>query len=132
MLARKYDNAAWELQPQREQIEHERQERQLQKQARKEAAVERLYQHMRQYTFWLSGAILAIYFASIALSALIVSESSALVALQRQENTLIKQTNELRIEVEQLKGPERIIGLAEQQLGLQVARSNIYVKAAEK
>ena len=34
--------------------------------------------------------------------------------------------------MEQLKGPERIIGLAEQHLGMSVARNNIYVKALGK
>ena len=34
--------------------------------------------------------------------------------------------------MEQLKGPERIIGLAEQHLGMSVARNNIYVKALDK
>lgn len=37
--------------------------------------------------------------------------------------------SEERIVVEQLKGPERITSIAEKQLGMQVARNNIYVKA---
>ncbi len=129
MLARKYDTAAWEIQPQREQIEQDYQER---RKARKQAAKEKLYKSVRTYTIAIATTVIGFYFVSLFLSAVIVSQSSALVALQRQENALIKQNNELRIEVEQLKGPERIIGLAEQQLGLRVARSNIYVKAAEK
>ena len=57
---------------------------------------------------------------------------SELVSLRKQESALINKNNELRIEVEQLKGPERIIGLAEQHLGMSVARNNIYVKALEQ
>ena len=58
-----------------------------------------------------------------------VQYGNELVSLQQQEAQLITKNNELKIEVEQLKGPERIIGLAEQYLGMSVARSNIYVKA---
>ena len=57
---------------------------------------------------------------------------SELVSLRKQESALINKNNELKIEVEQLKGPERIIGLAEQHLGMSVARNNIYVKALEQ
>ena len=39
------------------------------------------------------------------------------------------ENSEERIVVEQLKGPERITYIAENQLGMQVARNNIYVKA---
>jgi cell division protein FtsL len=42
------------------------------------------------------------------------------------------KNNELRIQVEELKGPERITSIAEKKLGMSVARSNIYVKAAAK
>ena len=41
----------------------------------------------------------------------------------------LTDNNELKIEVEQLKGPGRIIRFAEKELGMSVARSNIYVKA---
>ena len=54
-----------------------------------------------------------------------------LLQLERQEQQLIAKNNELKIEVEQLKGPERIIGLAQQRLGMNVARSNIYVKSGQ-
>ena len=54
-----------------------------------------------------------------------------LIAMRQEETMLINKNSELKIEVEQLKGPERIIGLAEQNLGMQVARNNIYVKAVD-
>ena len=48
--------------------------------------------------------------------------------LQRQETQLLAKNAELKIEVDGLKGPERITSIAEKQLGMSVARRNIYVK----
>jgi septum formation initiator len=42
---------------------------------------------------------------------------------------LLLKNSEIKIEVEQLKGPERVTSIAEKQLGMTVARNNIYVKA---
>ena len=61
-----------------------------------------------------------------------VTYGSQWVGMRKLETQLINKNNELKIEVEQLKGPERIIGLAEQHLGMSVARNNIYVKALGK
>ena len=61
----------------------------------------------------------------------VVLSGQQLLQLERQEQQLIAKNNELKIEVEQLKGPERIIGLAQQRLGMNVARSNIYVKSGQ-
>ena len=77
-------------------------------------------------------AVLATYLLSVVRTEAMVTYGSELVSLRKQESTLINKNNELRIEVEQLKGPERIIGLAEQHLGMSVARNNIYVKALEQ
>ena len=77
-------------------------------------------------------AVLATYLLSVVRSEAMVTYGSELVSLRKQETLLINKNNELRIEVEQLKGPERIIGLAEQHLGMSVARNNIYVKALEQ
>ncbi|MGI6263358.1 MAG: cell division protein FtsL [Succiniclasticum sp.] len=49
-------------------------------------------------------------------------------SLQRQESQLTAKNAELKIEVDGLKGPERITSIAEKQLGMSVARRNIYVK----
>ena len=76
--------------------------------------------------------ILATYLLSVVRSEAMVNYGSQLVSLRKQETQLINKNNELKIEVEQLKGPERIIGLAEQHLGMSVARSNIYVQALDK
>lgn len=48
--------------------------------------------------------------------------------LQRQETQLLAKNAEHKIEVDGLKGPERITSIAEKQLGMSVARRNIYVK----
>ena len=59
-------------------------------------------------------------------------EQPELIRLQTQEARLIAKNSELKIEVDQLKGPERITSIAEKKLGMQVARSNIYVKAVKQ
>ena len=113
MLARKYDNYAWQEQP-AEQYE-------VQQPARRRVLRNRILK-----AFLL---IMAAYFIVVLRSNAMVQYGNELVSLQQQEAQLISKNNELKIEVEQLKGPERIIGLAEQYLGMSVARSNIYVKA---
>lgn len=116
MLARKYDNYAWQEQP-AEQYE-------VQQPARRK--VHRVLRNRILKAFLL---IMAAYFIVVLRSNAMVQYGNELVSLQQQETQLITKNNELKIEVEQLKGPDRIIGLAEQYLGMSVARSNIYVKA---
>ena len=118
MLARKYDNYAW----QQQQVGQEQQPR-------------RAPRHQGDNRVALGRAILtavivlATYMLVVWRSEAVVLSGQQLLQLERQEQQLIAKNNELKIEVEQLKGPERIIGLAEQYLGMSVARSNIYVKA---
>lgn len=69
------------------------------------------------------------YAATVMRSASLAAYNSELVSLRRAETQLINKNNELKIEVEQLKGPDRIIGFAEHKLGMNVARSNIYLKS---
>ena len=106
MLARKYDEYAWELEEQQENT-------------------------VRQtaYVKMVAGILLATYFACVVRSECLISKSNELVALKQQEAALMLENSEERIVVEQLKGPERITSIAEKQLGMQVARNNIYVKA---
>lgn len=123
MLARKYDNYAWE-------VEHEEQV-QVQEPIRRadQRAVDDPYRVARHRAFCVVAVVLAVYFISVVRSEAMVQHGNTLVSLRHQESMLINKNNELKIEVEQLKGPERIIGLAEQNLGMSVARSNIYVNA---
>lgn len=120
MLARKYDNYAW----QQQQVEQEQQPR-------------RAPRHQGDNRVALGRAILtavivlATYMFVVWRSEAVVLSGQQLLQLERQEQQLIAKNNELKIEVEQLKGPERIIGLAQQRLGMNVARSNIYVKSGQ-
>ncbi len=119
MLARKYDNYAWQ---EREELQ------QPERRQRRKPDTRRV---LRNRIFLVALTVLAAYLVTVVRSEYMVQNGSQLVSLQKQEAQLISQNNELRIEVEQLKGPERIIGLAEQRLGMSVARSNIYLKAAQ-
>ena len=119
MLARKYDSYAWEEQ-QHEEVQQPRQQKKVNTDP---------YRQLRNRFMIFAVAILATYLLSVVRSEAMVHYGSQLVSLRKLETQLINKNNELKIEVEQLKGPERIIGLAEQHLGMSVARSNIYVKA---
>ncbi len=121
MLARKYDNYAWQRQ-----AEAEKQQPAPRKLPRQEG-----YKVLRNRLFMMLAAVLLTYLIVVLRSESMVVYGNQLVQLQKQEAQLISKNNELKIEVEQLKGPERIIGLAEQRLGMSVARSNIYVKSAQ-
>ena len=110
MLARKYDNYAWE------EIEYERPVERV----RKVRKVD--YKLVRRRAAVLVLLVMVAYFAAVA-------RSESLVALKQQEATLLLKNSEIKIEVEQLKGPERVTSIAEKQLGMTVARNNIYVKA---
>ena len=119
MLARKYDNYAWEEREYQE-VEQPRQQKQIDTDP---------YRRLRNRFMIFAVAVLATYLLSVVRSEAMVTHGSHLVSLRKQESMLINKNNELKIEVEQLKGPERIIGLAEQNLGMSVARNNIYVQS---
>lgn len=120
MLARKYDNYAWQ-QPQRE----EEPKRRLAPRPQKNSHV------ALGRAIIVAVLLLSSYMAFVWRSEAVIEGGRQLIEMEQQEQQLIAKNNELKIEVEQLKGPERIIGLAEQQLGMSVARSNIYVKSAK-
>lgn len=123
MLARKYEDYAWEEQAYQE-VQTYQEQPAPQRQVNRDP-----YRRLRNRVIIFSVVVLATYFISVMRSATMVNYGSQLVQLRKQETQLVNKNNELKIEVEQLKGPERIIGLAEQHLGMSVARSNIYVKA---
>ena len=74
------------------------------------------------------AVLLSTYLYSVWRSADQVRFGNDIIALQTQELQMINKNNELKIEVEKLKGPGRIIRFEEKELGMSVARSNIYVK----
>ncbi len=118
MLARKLEAATWE--EQQSTIEEVR----IRK-PHKKADKHRLLRHR---ICVIMAAVLATYMYSVWRSADVVLFGNEILALQAQESQLINKNNELKIEVEKLKGPGRIIRFAERELGMSVARSNIYVK----
>ena len=122
MLARKYDEYAWEINEEEKQYT----ERQM---ARAQKPKQHNYKLMRRRVFVVASIVIATYFACVVRSECLISKSNELVALKQQEAVLMLENSEERIVVEQLKGPERITYIAENQLGMQVARNNIYVKA---
>ena len=127
MLARKYNyEEQWSLQEQ-ERL-HELNELQQRRQRIRQAN----YKLVRRRLFVTVGLVLAMYFTTVMRSAALVSAGNHLIRLQTQESQLIAKNAELKIEVDQLKGPERITSIAEKQLGMKVARSNIYVKAVKQ
>ena len=128
MLARKYEDYAWE-----EQQYQETQQYQKVQQPESSPQINRdPHRRLRNRFVIFAAVLLATYFISVMRSAAMVNYGSQLVSMRKLESQLIHKNNELKIEVEQLKGPERIIGLAEQHLGMSVARSNIYVKSLGK
>lgn len=128
MLARKLDDyyqpSPWEIE--RQQFENERFERQqAAEQARQKANKDRLLRIIAVFS------VIAVTYLTVVIRSLsLVGASHELVALNQLEAKLIGSNSELKIAVEQLKGPDRIIGIAEQTMGLKVARNNIYVKAS--
>lgn len=117
MLARKYE--AYELE---EQVYLPRQRAGAQADPNRRVMLNRI--------MLLASVLLATYMLAVVRSEAAVHYGHQLVSLQRQEAELAMKNSELRIAIEQMRGPERIISLAEQRLGMSVARSNIYVKAA--
>ena len=71
--------------------------------------------------------IMATYGISVMRSTYVMAVGGSLLNMQKQELQLIETNKMLRLEVEQLKSPERVMGFAEKKLGLSTARSNIYV-----
>lgn len=127
MLARKYNYEEQWAQSEQERL-RELNELQLRRQRIRQAN----YKLFRRRLFVTVGLVLAMYFATVMRSAALVSAGNNLIKLQTQESQLIAKNAELKIEVDQLKGPERITSIAEKQLGMKVARSNIYVKAVSQ
>lgn len=124
MLARKYDNYAWEEQQSEVEIQQTVRRRQIHKSNQRKV--------LRRRLGTLLFIVLATYLVSVIRAEVYVAHGNELLRLQKQEALLLNKNDDLKIEVDQLKSPDRIIGLAEQNLGMSVARSNIYLKSASK
>lgn len=124
MLARKYNyEETWEYPQSRANEVEKSKPRRLRKAN---------YKLFRRRLFLVVGVVLAMYAVTVMRSAALVNSGNQLIRLQTQESSLIAHNAELKIEVDQLKGPERITSIAEKSLGMKVTRSNIYVKANKK
>lgn len=124
MLARQYDNYAWE-----EEVIVQRPRVEQPPAPRRKEKTDAQGLLLRQIVV-ICGIVMLTYFVCVVRSVAYVSAGKELVSLRSQERQLVNSNNELKIEVEELKGPDRIIGLAQQRLGMRVARSNIYVKGS--
>lgn len=76
--------------------------------------------------------VIAAFGIGVFRSSVLVSTTNELVALQKQEMDLKNANEALNIEVEKLKSPGRITAIATGELGMRVARSNIYVKSGKE
>lgn len=127
MLAEKYSyKSPWEQQREealREQWEHI-QERKRQKELARQQSNLMLRKYISVTLMVIMGSYAAIVFRSEAFA----SVGRDLVVMKQQEKALRAKNEELKIEVEELKGPNRIIRLAEQKLGMHVSRENIYMQ----
>ena len=81
----------------------------------------------RQVVFLALLGVLC-YLGNVVLSEQYVVKSNALSRLKRQEAEYLDHNEALKIDVERLRSPERITGIAKKELGLSTARSNIYVR----
>lgn len=117
--------APWELEQeaQREALRKHQEEKRKQREEAKQARNDVIRKGVTITAIVLMGTYAGIVFRSEAYAA----AGRQLVSMKQQEKLLRSKNDELKIEVEQLKGPTRIIRLAEQRLGMSVARSNIYV-----
>lgn len=128
MLAEKYSyKSSWELERE-EHIRLQREKEEQRRRSREQAKQERNLL-LRKYVSITSVLVLATYGAVVFRSEAFASAGRELVIMKQQEKALRANIDELKIEVEELKGPNRIIRLAEQNLGMHVSRENIYVVA---
>lgn len=128
MLARDYGyKAPWELE--REQALREQQQRELERKRIKEQQKQERLAVLRKYICLSLVIFLSSYGLIVFRSEAYASIGNELIKMKQEEKLLRNRNEELKIEVEELKGPTRIIRLAEQHLGMSVARSNIYVQS---
>lgn len=85
----------------------------------------------KAFGFIAIGIIMVANLGCVIINQMIMNTQTELVALQRAELELINSNSELKIAVEQLKGPERIREIASKELGMVVARDNVYVSISK-
>ncbi len=125
MLARKYNYEEQWAVPQRQ--EPYSRPRVVRTERQRKLAKNR-FRVLRRRLAVFAAVLLGMYGLITWRSAALHNAFIGLDTLQRQETQLLAKNAELKIEVDGLKGPERITSIAEKQLGMSVARRNIYVK----
>lgn len=71
-------------------------------------------------------------FTMVARSHVMLNAGNDLVGLRKQEASLIRQNDLLRLDVNRLKSPERINTIAKNVLGMTIAKQNIYINKEAK
>ncbi|MCH3951492.1 MAG: cell division protein FtsL [Acidaminococcus sp.] len=108
-----------------EALQEEPEEVVIRRRVRKERANQK---SLRRLVEFIAVLVVLCYFGGVALSERYVASTNALIQLKQQEADLLDQNEALKMEVERLRSPERIAGIASKNLGLSTARSNIYVR----
>jgi cell division protein FtsL len=88
----------------------------------------RTYRVLRRRLFLCLLLFVAMYMAAVVRSGALVQAGQSLVALQKQEAQLQSDNACLKLQVENLRTPERITNIAHNRLHMDVARSNIYLQ----
>jgi len=83
---------------------------------------------LRRQVVFLALLGVLFYFGNVLLSQQYVAKSNALTKLKRQEAEYLYKNESLQVDVEKLRSPDRITGIAKKELGMSTARSNIYVR----
>ena len=96
MLARKYDEYAWELE--------EQQENTVRQTAYVKRPKQRNLKLMRRRIAVVAGILLATYFACVVRSECLISKSNELVALKQQEAALMLETARNALLLSSLRG----------------------------
>jgi cell division protein FtsL len=83
---------------------------------------------VRRLVVFMAALVIICYFGGVALSEMYVTKTSDLIQLKQEEADLLDENETLKMDVERLRSPERIAGIASKKSGLSTARSNIYVR----
>lgn len=87
---------------------------------------------LRQRCFWLAALVFLMVVLLLVQREVIVREGYTLVAAKGQITKMEKQNEQLRVEIAQLKSPQRIQGIAISQLGMVVPQNILYADASKK
>lgn len=119
MVARKYDYN----------YEFNGIERTREREQRKAEQRQRRLKVLRNRALVILACLLGTYFLAVLRSEYLFTQTTKLGEMKKIEAELLLKTAQAKIAVEQLNGPTRITAIAQNKLGMQVARNNIYVQS---